>query len=237
MASLESLKDPVSRLGILGTAGSQSASWRRGEVTNASDWDDTKQYYLNDMVFSGIDGGAYVMTGGPTAFGAPPVTAVKGGEDPSLAWLVDGSVWEPVAAFGPRVVVPVPVDETQTAVAAAGVITFTNCDLNQAVLGENVSFGAANYMAHIQYDVGLGATAANADFQFINFTPNGTGASARTIIAPPLTGLATGITNKWSSQLYVEVPADATEIVVSGGYSGQDPTITNLRVIYTPVVL
>ena len=73
MASLESLKNPVTRLGVLGTAGSQSASFRRNEVDNSNIWDVTKQYYLNDMVFSGVDGGMYVMDGGATASSAPPL--------------------------------------------------------------------------------------------------------------------------------------------------------------------
>jgi hypothetical protein len=232
MASLESLKDPVSRLGILGTAGSQSASWRRGEVNNASDWDATKQYYLNDMVFSGIDGGAYVMTGGPTTLGAPAVTAVKGGDDPSLAWLANGSVWEPVAAFGPRVVVPA---TAQTAVAAANVITFTNCNLTEDVLGENFVFGAANYMVQVQFTLTHPNANVAADYERITFTPDGTGPVARSISIQPLIGSTDP--NNWSGQLYLEVPANATEILVTGAYNGQLPTITNLRVVYTPLVL
>jgi len=234
MASLESLRDPLARLGVLGTAGSQSASWRRGEVGNASDWDETKQYYLNDMVFSAVDGGAYVMTGGPTGLNAAPVTAVKGGDDPAASWLFGGSVWEPVAAFGPRVLVPgTAVD--QTATAAANVITFNNCDASQALLGENVNFGAsANYMVQVQCTVTHPLVNTSADYERVTFTPDGTGPVARSLSIQPLIGATDP--NSWAGQLFLEVPADATEIAVSGAYNGQVPTITNLRVIYTPVV-
>jgi hypothetical protein len=234
MASLESLKDPLARLGVLGTAGSQSASWRRGEVGNTSDWDETKQYYLNDMVFSAIDGGAYVMTGGPTGLGGAAITAVKGGDDPALAWVVDGSVWEPLATYGPRVLVPGTAAQ-QTASGAANVITFLNCDASQALLGENVNFGAsANYMAHIQCTVTHPLVNTSADYERVTFTPNGTGPVARSLSIQPLIGATDP--NSWSGQLFVEVPADATGIAVTGAYNGQLPTITNLRVIYTPVV-
>jgi hypothetical protein len=233
MASLESLRDPLSRLGVLGTSGSQSTSWRRGEVNNATDWDATKQYYLNDMVFSGIDGGAYVMTGGPTSMGAPPTTAVKGGDDPAAAWAVDGSVWEPVAAFGPRVVVP---GDPQTATAATSVITFSDsCSLTQSAIGENVPLGVTNYMVQIQCSVALPAVATATDYQRIVFTPDGTSPVARQIVIQPLTGETDP--NHWAGQLYLEVPIDATQIAVTGAYSGQVPTISNLRVVYAPVTV
>ncbi len=100
MASLESLKNPVTRLGVLGTAASQSASFRRNEVNNGDIWDVTKQYYLNDMVFSEIDGGAYVFSGGATVGGAPPQTSILGGVDPATDWFNGSSVWVPSISAG-----------------------------------------------------------------------------------------------------------------------------------------
>lgn len=233
MASLESLRNPLSRLAVLGTEGSQSTSWRRNEVTNASDWDVSKQYYLNDMVFSGVDGGAYVMTGGPVVSGSP-VTAVLGGEDPAIAWASEGSLWEPAAAYGPRLLVPAAPGQ-QTATAAANAITFTNCTADQALVGANVSFGVTNYFAHVQCTIALPLVATPADFSAITFTPNGTAPVARSLSIQPMTGSTNP--NNWSGQLYLEVPSDATQIVVSGAYEGQIPTISNLRVVYTPVVI
>jgi hypothetical protein len=242
MASLESLKDPLQRLGILGTAGSQSASFRRNEVNNADVWDVTKQYYLNDVAFSGVDGGAYVMQGGSTVGGAAPITAVLGGVDPANDWILNvPNKWVPLAPNGPRVVVPA---GTQSATVVAGpdaAWTFVNCALIPNDLGANVPILATDYMAHIQFSLTktVGGVLDATDVNTITFTPNGGGIPRAVTVLPINDAAATFFS--WSGQLYIGPTPTTTTITVSGVTgSGVGATaqyvISNLRVVYVPVV-
>lgn len=237
MASLESLKNPVTRLGVLGTAGSQSSSFRRNEVNNSDIWDVTKQYYLNDVVFSAIDGGAYVMSGGPTAGSAPPVTAILGGADPATEWTGNaGSPWVPMASLGPRVVEPAGV---QSATLAAGTFTFTNCALLQTAVGENVSLGDASYVAHVRFAITFNAVATAAEWFNLTLTPTGgTVAPAVSITVPPAVGVAL---QNVSVSAYVPLAADGTttSIVLTGAMNAASlltATIAAVNVAYVPVV-
>lgn len=246
MASLESLKNPVTRLGVLGTAGSQSSSFRRNEVNNSDIWDATKQYYLNDVVFSAIDGGAYVMSGGPTLASAPPVTAILGGADPATEWTGNaGSPWVPMASLGPRVVEPAGVQSAT--VVAGGAFTFTNCNLLQTAVGENVNLGDANYVAHIRFTLALTPVAPAtailaADWANLIFTPTGgTATPAVAVTVQPLTSALGATTNNVSLSAYVPLAADGTttSIVLTGAMnpaSTATGVITNLDVAYVPVV-
>lgn len=241
MASLESLKDPLSRLGILGTAGSQSSSFRRNEVNNADVWDATKQYYLNDVAFSAIDGGAYVMEGGTTTSGAAPITAVLGGSDPATDWIANvPNKWVPLAPYGPRVVVP---SGAQTATVAAGpgaAWTFVNCALTQTDLGANTAVSATEYMANIQFTLTktVGGALDGADWNRITFTPDG-GGTARSVTVVPIAD-ATATAFSWSGQLFVPITSTTTTITVSGvtganAGSTAQYVISNLSVVYVPV--
>lgn len=240
MASLESLKDPLLRLGVLGTAGSQSSSFRRNEVNNADVWDPTKQYYLNDVAFSAIDGGAYVMEGGTTVGGAAPITAVLGGDDPADDWVSNApNKWVPLAPYGPRVVARV----NQSATVAAGPAaawTFANCALNQSALGANTPVAATNYMAQIQFTLTRSAgVLAATDWNTITFTPNGTGAVARSVTVVPIADTVAPAFS-WCGQLYLPTENDTTTIAVSGVTGGNvgagvQYVISNLSVVYVPV--
>lgn len=237
MASLESLKNPVTRLGVLGTAGSQSSSFRRNEVNNSDIWDVTKQYYLNDVVFSAIDGGAYVMSGGPTLASAPPVTAILGGADPATEWTGNaGSPWVPMASLGPRVVEPAGV---QSATLAAGTFTFTNCALLQTAVGANVSLGDAHYVAHVRFAITFNAVATAAEWFNLTLTPTGgTAAPAVSITVPPAVGVAL---QNVSVSAYVPLAADGTttSIVLTGAMNAASlltATIAAVDVAYVPVV-
>jgi hypothetical protein len=245
MASLESLKNPVTRLGVLGTAGSQSASFRRNEVNNSNIWDATKQYYLNDIAFSAIDGGAYVMDGGATLLGAAPLTAILGGDDPSVDWVSSASpVWVPLAPNGPRVVEPA--GAQSATVVAGGAITFTNCDLVEADVGQTQVLGDANYMAHVQFTLVLTPVApataiVAADFANLTLTPTGgTLASARSVTVQPVLGTGAQ-TNNFSASVYVPLAIDGTteSIVLTGAMNSTSTAtgaITNLSVSYVPLV-
>jgi hypothetical protein len=239
MASLESLKNPVTRLGILGTAASQSASFRRNEVNNSDIWDVTKQYYLNDTVFSGIDGGAYVFSGGATTLSAPPQTSILGGNDPATDWTSNAApVWVPLAGYGPRVVEPSGV-QGATLVAAGGAFAFTNCSLLQAAVGLNAALGNANYMAHVQMTITFSAVATAAEWFNLTFTPTlGTAAPAVAVTVVPAVGVAL---QNVSVSAYVPLAADGTtqSIVLTGAMNAASvltATITNLNVSYIPVV-
>lgn len=247
MASLESLKNPVSRLGVLGTAASQSASFRRNEVNNGDIWDVTKQYYLNDMVFSEIDGGAYVFSGGATAGGAPPQTSILGGVDPATDWFNGNSVWVPLATLGPRVVEPT---GAQSATAATGgAFAFVNCNLEQESVGNATNFplGSANYMAHVQFTLTLTPVAPAtailaADWANLTFTPTGgTAASAVSVTVQPLVSAAGATTNNVSLSAYVPLATDGTteSIDLTGAMNSASTAtvaISNLNVSYIPVM-
>jgi hypothetical protein len=238
MASLESLKNPVTRLGILGTAASQSASFRRNEVDNSDIWDVTKQYYLNDMVFSGLDGGAYVFSGGATLLSAPPQTSILGGNDPATDWTSDATpVWVPLAGYGPRVVEPAGVQSAT--VIAGGAFAFTDCSLIQAAVGLNVALGNANYMAHVQMTVTFAAVATAAEWFNLTLSPTGgTAAPAVAVTVVPAVGVAL---QNVSVSAYVPLAADGTttSIVLTGAMNAASvlaATITNVNVSYIPVV-
>jgi hypothetical protein len=247
MASLESLKNPVTRLGVLGTAGSQSASFRRNEVNNSNIWDATKQYYLNDIVFSAIDGGAYVMDGGATLLSAAPLTAILGGDDPAVDWVSGASpVWVPLAANGPRVVEPA--NAQSATVVAGGAITFTNCNLLQSAVGQTVLLGDANYMAQIQFTLVLTPVAPAtailaADWANLTLTPTGgtpNPGTARLVTVQPVTGTGAQ-TNNFAASVYVPLNADGstTSIVLTGAMNGASTAtgvISNLNVSYVPLV-
>lgn len=238
MASLESLKNPVTRLGVLGTAGSQSASFRRNEVGNSDVWDATKQYYLNDVAFSDLDGGAYVFEGGPTIGGAAPLTSILGGVDPAADWISANAVWVPLAGWGPRVVEPTGV-QSATLAAPGGAITFVNCDLLQADVGANAPLGYANYMAHVQMAVTLSGPATAAEWVGLTLTPTGGAVTPpRSVNVAPAVG--TTLQNV-SVSVYVPLAADGTttSIVLTGAMGPTSlltATFASVSVTYVPMV-
>jgi hypothetical protein len=238
MASLESLKDPLQRLGVLGTAGSQSSSFRRSEVNNSDIWDVTKQYYLNDMVFSAIDGGAYVMEGGATAGSAAPVTAILGGDDPAIDWSANvPAIWVPMATYGPRVVVPA--GAQSATVVAGGAITFANCDLAQAAVGANVALGDTNFTAHVQFQITWSAPATAAEWFNLTLTPSGgTPVAAQLVTVVPAAGVAQ---QNVSVSVYVPLAGDGTttSIVLTGTVNAASvltATVAAVSVTYVPLV-
>jgi hypothetical protein len=239
MASLESLKNPVTRLGILGFAGSQSASFRRNEVNNSNVWDVTKQYYLNDIAFSGIDGGAYVMDGGITVGSAAPLTAILGGDDPAVDWTsAAAAIWVPLAANGPRVVEPAGV-QSATLAAAGGALTFVNCSLLQAAVGTSVTLGDTNFMAHVQFAITFSAVATAAEWFNLTLAPTGgTAAPSVAVTVVPAVGVAL---QNVSVSAYVPLAADGTttSIVLTGAMNPASlltATIASVNVSYIPVV-
>ena len=239
MASLESLKNPVTRLGILGTAASQSASFRRNEVDNSDIWDVTKQYYLNDIVFSEIDGGAYVFSGGPTASSAPALTSILGGNDPATDWTSDPTPeWVPLAGYGPRVVEPSGVQSAT--VTAGGAFAFTNCSLLQAAVGLNAPLGNANYMAHVQMTVTFSAVATAAEWFNLTLTPTGGVAPPPAVAVTVVPAVGVALQNV-SVSAYVPLATDGstTSIVLTGAMNAASlltATISNVNVSYIPVV-
>ena len=238
MASLESLKNPVTRLGVLGVAASQSASFRRNEVGNSDIWDATKQYYLNDIAFSDLDGGAYVMEGGATVGAAAPLTSILGGVDPAADWIGANPVWVPLAGFGPRVVEPAGA-QSATLAGAGGALTFVNCALLQADVGANVPLGYTNYMAHVQMAVTFSAVATAAEWFNLTLAPTGgTVTPSRAVTVTPAVGVAL---QNVSVSVYVPLAADGTttSIVLTGAMNAASlltATIASVNVSYVPMV-
>jgi hypothetical protein len=239
MASLESLKNPVTRLGVLGTAGSQSASFRRNEVNNSNVWDATKQYYLNDIAFSAIDGGAYVMDGGITVGSAAPLTAILGGDDPAVDWTsAAAAIWVPLAANGPRVVEPAGA-QSATLAAAGGALTFVNCALVQGDVGANVAVGDTNFMAHVQFAITFSAVATAAEWFNLTLAPTGgTPAPAVAVTVVPAVGVAL---QNVSVSAYVPLAIDGTttSIVLTGAMNAASlltAAIASVNVSYVPLV-
>lgn len=176
--SLESLRNPLERLSVLPT----TTALRTDAVTNSAVWDATTQYFKNDIVISGIDGGAYVYTGGEVTQISPtgPAGFVYGGSDPaeSDAWV---KFTETLGATTFTSVAPVP-----TFSLAANVITVTG-----GVIGD--VYADSTYMVTLSYTInstavgGLTATQINT-FQVAS---NGTGGTTAIVDVVPLVGAAT----------------------------------------------
>jgi hypothetical protein len=218
--SLESLQNPVSRLAVL----PDGMSVNKNPEDNSPYWDVASQYYVNDVVLSSLNSGAYLMVGGATVDGAPAQTAVRGGDDPAEDatgnWIkLSQSSWE--GYYNPTIGVPA---------AAATVIAIT----------ANAAYSAEPGYSYSVTFSGLSTTPlvqTAADWTRWTWTPSGTGALPLTIDVQPTVGSTT--TNFSVSGVLtmgdVVAPPALDIITMSGAKlgAGQVTTITNARVTYT----
>lgn len=210
MAALDSLYNPVSRLAVLPDA----MNVNKDPTTNSLYWDVASQYYLNDVVLSAVNGGAYVMRGGDTLLGAAPPLSVRGGDDPAVdatgIWTrLSQSSWE-----GP----PATALTFAVGAAASAVVAVTAGAAYPVVDGYT-------YSVQFQGSVtGAGAQTV-ADYTTWTFTPNGDGAVPVTVDVLPRVGVAS---RNFSISANVTVPALGTTITLSGAKanpSSQDLTV------------
>lgn len=194
MASLESLANPLERIATLPT----TVNLRVNPITNSPEWNATIQYFLNDIVISPIDGGAYIWGGG---LAVNPITCVLGGADPSDVG--GGSEWIKFATNGVNTYSTL--SPVYVAVAGAGATTYT-----LTVAGANVLDvpAGSEWLVNIQA-VGTAPLALTA-VDCVEWTVVGSGAGGTTAVADmlPRADLVSTST-RWASGLVVEIGVDA----------------------------
>jgi hypothetical protein len=209
MASLESLANPLERIAVLPTA----MNLRQVPATQVAPaspvWSALVQYFLNDLVISSVDGGAYIWGGG-----ANGETTVRGGNDPSDAT----SGWIKTATNGVNTYNTL----APTIVSApAGVLTITNGTLSVPAESE--------WFISVQVIGVLPAVGTSADVSELTFTASGAGGTALTLDVLPRIG---DQTVRYGGCGYVSVGTGAgTTITLGGAYAGQQPTSLTTKVL------
>jgi hypothetical protein len=206
MASLESLSNPLERTAVLPTAMNARKSGA-GDLT----WDANVQYFVNDVVLSTLDGGAYVFTGGAT-----DRTAILGGADPAA----DPTLWTSLAPIGIQnsSIVAVPAQ-----LGAAGVITLPAGATLPVPAGASVLCIAQGQL------VTAAATVVGDRSSFI-FTANGAGAVSSTTQVVPLVDTISD-TTRFTISAVVTAGTGGTSVVGTATYIGNAPTFTG-RITY-----
>lgn len=219
--SLESLKNPVSRLAVLPDA----MNVNKDPNDNSPYWNPASQYYTNDVVLSSVNSGAYLMVGGPTD-NSDPLTGVKGGDDPSADTT---GVWEKLSQsswagyFNPTITTP-----------GAGATTI-------AVSANNVysALPGYSYMVTFSGTVTFPLVAAATEWSTWTWTPSGTGALSLVMDVQPTVGnLATNFSLSGVLTMGAAVVLPALDIITLTGAkasAGQVPTFTNVRMSYTRI--
>ena len=209
--SLEPLQNPLSRVGVLRTG----VNLWHNPLLNDAYWVLEAQYFVNDLVLSPANGGAYVMIGGPDA-----LTCVRGGDEPS----VDGTgVWVSLATDG----------VSNFSTAAPDVTGATNV---YTVTASGTLSGAATsstWLVNWQGTATGGTTAGTMSVDDIatwTVTPTGTGAVVGIMTVSPTVGVAS---HSWGQSVVVVCGTTGTpSIAVTGAYAGTVQTVT-ARVTFT----
>jgi hypothetical protein len=222
--TLQSLLNPLDMQDALPT----SMSLRKDLVAGSTYWSETTQYYANDVVFSPLNDGAYVMWGG-----AGGASAWRGGDDPSLNpdfWLALTSygtqtAGTPLTAITPATVTPVASVYTFTA-GAVSPDFYDGVYVTVTVQGTMTGSGAAGVMA---------AT----DYAAFTATASGTGGGVASVWTVPATG-ATGpqpFSVSWTVQCGTSTTPATDKVVTLTAASGAatTPLLNNLRVTWTPL--
>jgi hypothetical protein len=209
MASLESLTNPLERLNVLPTA----MNFRKNPATSLPFWNVAIQYFINDVVISPLNNGAYICSGG-----TQDQTAVRGGVDPSLDTT---GIWYSTSVQG--VSNSQVFTSTVAIVGAANVITLpAGASLTAPALSTWL------VVADGSTSCPLAITAA--DYSTYTFTANGAGAVSATLNIQPLVGPTT---QNWGSSAVVSIGTGGTTITATGAYAGQVPTVASgLRITY-----
>ena len=220
MGSLESLTNPVSRLAALPDA----MNVNKNTNDNSPYWDVLAQYYVNDLVFSSVNEGAYLMVGPPIGPGGVAPLSVRGGVDPALD---DSGMWVKTSQmswkndFNPTIAVPA---------AAATVL----------VVSANASYPALPTYSYAvtfsgTYTCPLVTTAD--DWATWTWTPSGAGAVPLVVDLLPKVGVAAtnfSVSGVMTMGAAVAPPAlDVITLTGAKAAAGQVPTYTNVRVTFT----
>lgn len=213
---LESLSSPLERLSVLPT----TMALRTNPLTNSPVWSATIQYYKNDVVISGVDGGAWVMSGG-----AADQSVVRGGLDPAVDTT---DLWQ---KFAPDGAPSFELLATTYAVAPAGVITVTNGVLADVPAG-------SVWQGQLTFASTYGAPMAATDVITFTATSNG-GAGAGTDIediVPLVTGANTAQRGSCSFRVAAGAalaPPATISITLTAAYAGAQPTALTGSIAWT----
>lgn len=212
MASLESLANPLERLGVL----PQAMNLNLNPITGDPTWDVARQYFQNDVAISGIDGGAYILNANSTTF--------LGGVDPSL----DGGVhWQKTFPNG-------------VSYYDSLVPTFTASGANYTIAGTGltgnkyVAPAGSAWMVIWQGTATIGTgTLTATDWVQLTLTPDGTGATTpQGLNVNPQIGSAS---TSFSITTYVEVGTGGTGIVLTANREATDAQAIVARLTFIRV--
>jgi hypothetical protein len=205
--ALDPLKNPMERLKSLPTM----MALRKNPADNLPYWDVAIQYYVNDVVLSEIDEGAYVMSGAGDTLEESAV-AVRGGPDPAND--TDGN-WVALAPSGvgksnwfQSGVTLTPV--TANAITVAG----------GALVRSAVGTGRTEVWLATLNTTSIGPAAAAGDGITFTFTPQVAGAAVA--VSLPLRVGAT--TSGLSASAVVSLPATSTGATLVASWQGTQPT-------------
>lgn len=193
-------------------------------------WSELVQYYANDVVFSNVNDGAYIMWGGTDA-----TSSYRGGDDPSL----NTDYWLPLTSYGIQTagapltaIAPTPLTPS-----AGGVYTFTSGAASPAF------YDSTYVQVVLQGQItGSGAGAAMAATDFVQFlaTPTGTTAVTSSVWTVPTTG-AVGpqyFSVSMICQCGTSTTAATDKVVTLSATSGSGaatPVLNNLKVTWIPL--
>ena len=177
---LESLQNPLERLSVLPT----TMCWRGNPVTNDPTWDVSLQYFRNDVVVSGVNGGAYVFTGGLFSAGPPvvePLWTIRGGVDPALD---TNGFWSKVTQTGVETSVSATPTFTLAGAAGAQTVTVGSGSLTDVPAG-------SQWLVTLSYSATWAGNQAQGDNIVFQIASNGTGGTTDIEDVPPFVGSAT----------------------------------------------
>lgn len=210
MASLESLANPLERLGVL----PQAMNLNLNPITGDATWDVARQYFQNDVAISGIDGGAYILNANSTTF--------LGGVDPSLD---GGAHWQKTFPNG------VSYYDSLTP-------TFTASGANYTIAGTGltgnkyVAPAGSAWMVIWQGTATLGSALTAQDWVQLTLTPDGTGAVTQAVNVNPQIG---SNFTPFSVSTYVEVGTGGTGIVLTASRDATDAQAIVARLTFIRV--
>jgi hypothetical protein len=213
MASLESLSNPLERLGVLPTT--MNARFIGTSLT----WSSLVQYFKNDVVLSGVDGGAYVCE----------ITAVLGGSDPASA----PAAWTKLAPNGIRNTTQIAIPTTAGSGTGPGTITLpAGATLTGLPAG-------SSWLVTIQGAYTNATTSVAGDVLTFEVTPNGTSAVVWTTDVQPIILASPGNTVDFGTSGVVTVGTGGTTITPTCSYGavaflGTAPSLTG-RITYTRI--
>jgi hypothetical protein len=196
MASLESLSNPLERTGVL----PQSVNLNINPLTGDATWDVARQYFQNDMVISGIDGGAYVLNSTSTTF--------LGGVDPSL----DGTTnWQKTFPNGVSYFDSIVPTFATGGAGSTYVVTAVGPTPNKYL----APAGSVWQITWQGTATSAGPALAATDVLTLGFTADGAGAVSQSVNIAPFVGAQA---TSFGGACVVEVGTGGTGIVVSGAY-------------------